>query len=390
MRTGIHRVIDRDRSIFGDELKFSMGGRIALEAFLGFLFGYFILHPISMVIFNVLDFSRVHMADRKPTSLILEPIIHSFRFEMIPMGSIFGIVCALIAAIYAYHRAIIMNQRDQIAHQLALNDRYRIRLEEQADRLQVQNKNLARLERANRRASQFMVHDFRTHLGTILGFADFLMSREDPDLKESVRSALIRIRRQAHRMMGAVNDLLEVTRLQETGKVHKEDLTIRNLLEEAISDVSLPAHENKVKIDTATIDERTVRVDRRLMVRVVCNLISNALKHNGPDTQVSLGATLSGDGDELEFICRDDGHGIPAEMLPSIFEEFSTSGSSRSRSTGLGLAFCKASVEAHGGRIWCESSMDQGTTFYFRIPVRKETQDERRVGNQSKYTHRGR
>jgi signal transduction histidine kinase len=74
---------------------------------------------------------------------------------------------------------------------------------------------------------------------------------------------------------------------------------------------------------------------------------------------------------EVLFSCRDDGAGIRQDLLPSIFTEFTTTGNSSGQCTGLGLAFCKTVVEAHGGHIWCEN-LERGARFLFTIPLNKE------------------
>jgi signal transduction histidine kinase len=80
---------------------------------------------------------------------------------------------------------------------------------------------------------------------------------------------------------------------------------------------------------------------------------------------------------EVIFSCCDDGAGIPPEVLPSVFNEFTGTNDPLLESTGLGLAFCKTVVEAHGGRIWCESTPEQGASFCFTVPLPKEPNNER-------------
>jgi signal transduction histidine kinase len=89
-----------------------------------------------------------------------------------------------------------------------------------------------------------------------------------------------------------------------------------------------------------------------------------------------LDAQLAESRSEILFSCCDDGAGISPEVLPSIFTEFAGAGGRSGDSSGLGLAFCKAVVEAHGGRIWCESMPEQGARFFFTIPLSKESDDD--------------
>jgi signal transduction histidine kinase len=250
-------------------------------------------------------------------------------------------------------------------------------LAEQAKLLRQNNEELAKLELANRRTSQFMAHDFKTSLGCVSGFATQLL--EQPRLCEDhdVASALVCIRRQAHGMMGSVADLLEFARVRERREPRMQPICTSELLQETVSDFSLPAHAEHIALGDNYSSCPPLVADPRLLRRVLCNLISNAIKHNGPDTQVRLDAQAVESRMEVLFSCSDDGAGIPPEVLPSIFTEFATANDASRESTGLGLAFCKAVVEAHGGRIWCESTPPQGAQFFFTIPLRKEPNNGR-------------
>jgi len=150
-----------------------------------------------------------------------------------------------------------------------------------------------------------------------------------------------------------------------------ESISMPDVFEGAVSDFSLPAHVKQIALGEQHRSCPLLWGDPRLLRRVLCNLISNAVKHNGPGTHVSLDAQPDESGGQVLFSCRDDGTGIPPDILPSIFTEFSTAGDASGGSTGLGLAFCRSVVEAHNGRIWCESS-PQGAQFLFTIPLEKE------------------
>jgi len=339
---------------------------LAWEAAAGFLFGFIVLHPTaSGVICRWLD-PRIPAAvpdDKAEGFLAL--IAESFQPDMLAMGLAFGVIGALITMSHGHHRRILTLQRDRLA--------------EQAQILKQKNAELARLELANRRTTQFMAHDFKTALGCVGGFATQLL--EQPQLQEDrdVASALVCIRRQAHGMMGSVTDLLEFARVRESREPRMRPTSVAELLEEAVSDFSLPAHTERITLGDNYASCPRLFADRRLLRRVFCNLISNAIKHNGPDTQVWLDAQVAESRMEVLFSCCDDGAGVPPEVLPSIFIEFAGANDSSGDSTGLGLAFCKAAVEAHGGRIWCESLPQQGAQFYFTIPLRKELNNDQRV-----------
>lgn len=345
--------------------------RLGWHGLMGFLFGYFVLHPVAMVIFQWLDPRMAAAMPEHAAGCLFAPIAHSFHLDMLPMGLVFGLVAALIATFYGYHRLAICSQRDRLAEELARNEKLRAELAGQAERLAQQNAELARLELANRRTTQFMAHDFKTSLSCVGGFSHELLQKpalhEDPE----VANALVCIRRQAHRMMGSVLDLLQLARMREKGDPSMQQISVAELLREAVRDFSLPAQAEHVALGEQHRHCPPVWANPQLVRRVLCNLISNAVVHNRPGTHVCLDAQVQPSGREVVFSCRDDGAGIPPEALPALFEEFATGGDSCDGSTGLGLAFCKAAVESHRGRIWCEN-LPQGTQFCFTIPLHKE------------------
>ena len=331
---------------------------LAWPALAGFLFGYIVLHPVSMAVFQWLDPRLAAELHHGECGGWWGPITHSFHLSMLPMGLVFGVIGALIAVFYACFRLTLTAQRDRLA--------------EQAEILKQKNEELARLELANRRTSQFMAHDFKSALGCITGFAGQLLGepriREDSDTAE----ALMCIRRQAYRIIGSVMDLLEFSRVREGRRPKMKPISASELLQEAVGDFSLPVHTEHITLGENNTSCPRLIGDPRLLQRVVCNLISNAIKHNRPDTHVQLDAEVAESQAEVIFSCCDNGAGIPPEVLPSIFNEFTGTNDTSRDSTGLGLAFCKSAVEAHGGHIWCESVPGQGARFLFTIPLSKE------------------
>ena len=153
-------------------------------------------------------------------------------------------------------------------------------------------------------------------------------------------------------------------------------MSATELIEEAASDFSLPALAEHITLGDKHACCPPLTADPKLLRRVLCNLISNAVKHNGPDTHVWLDAQTDQLRPEVLFSCSDDGAGVSSEVLPSIFTEFAGTDDSSGHSTGLGLAFCKSVVEAHGGRIWCESTEKQGARFFFTVPLGKEPNND--------------
>lgn len=329
---------------------------VAYQAFLGFAFGYLLLHPISMVIFQWLDPRFAHAIPGDSGNPVLGAVLHSFQPSMFAMGLAYALLAGLVAAVNGYYRQIIENQRDA---------------------LRIQNEQLARLERTNRRNTQFMMHDLKTHVGCIFGFANLLLDQEKLDRSPANLDALMRIRRQAMVITDSIAELLDLARLQETGKLHREEISPAELLQDAV-EVFSPLPEGRTILIGATASEcPRIMIDKSLLGRVVTNLVGNSLKHNRGNLRVLLNAEHRSGSSELLFTCIDNGSGIPPQVLDKIFEEFESSALEKHESSGLGLAFCKAAVEAHGGRIWCESDGHVGTSLSLTVPLYlKENENE--------------
>ncbi|MEW6366198.1 MAG: HAMP domain-containing sensor histidine kinase [Acidobacteriota bacterium] len=324
--------------------------RPAGHAVAGFAFGYGVLHPVAMLIFGWLD-PRLAAGMGAHTGRLWSHLALSFQPDMLLMGLVFGLFSGLIAGVNGYYQG---------------------ELEMQAELLRRQNNRLSRLERDKRRHTQFMVHDFKGHLQSILAFSGLLLEKADPKANPAAYDALARIRRQAHKMIGAVMDLLDLARLQESPRIMPELVPVGVLLRDASTDIGLPTHLGSVEIGAQAERSGSILVDPRLLGRVLVNLVTNALRHNRPGTRVVLDAERDTSG-AVVISCSDDGQGLPDEVRASLFEE-SAGGTARHdrQSTGLGLAFCKAAVEAHGGRICCISTPGQGARFEITIPGERE------------------
>ncbi len=125
-----------------------------------------------------------------------------------------------------------------------------------------------------------------------------------------------------------------------------------------------------------------VWADRDRLLRVFDNLVGNALKFTPPGGHIRVGAALNED--EVRFWVADTGVGIATEDLPHVFDRFWQARKGERRGTGLGLTIVKAIIEAHGGRIWVESALGVGTTFFFALSAADQTVgDSVRAGQQS-------
>ncbi len=210
-------------------------------------------------------------------------------------------------------------------------------------------------------------HELRTPLASIRGYAE-LTRRGGHDLPPDVTHAIGRVESESVRMTALVEDLLLLARLDEGAAIEGLPVDVSLLLIDAVSDARAagPDHTWQLQLPDEAV---TVPGDQSRLHQVVANLLANARTHTPAGTTVTA-ALLPGEHD-VTIEVRDDGPGIEAELVPTIFERFVRGEKSRSRasgSTGLGLAIVSAVVEAHGGRAEVTSAPGD-TVFRIILPV---------------------
>jgi two-component system, OmpR family, sensor kinase len=220
------------------------------------------------------------------------------------------------------------------------------------------------------RVRQFVAnasHELRTPLASIRGYAELTRRTSDPVPPEVVH-AMGRVESEATRMTTLVEELLLLARLDSGRPPACERVDLSRLIVDAVSDAHAAGPEHHWTLELPD-DAVAVAGDPGQLHQVVANLLANARAHTPPGTKVTVTLSTSGGRGLLEV--ADDGPGIPAALLPDVFERFARGDSSRSRatgSTGLGLAIVAAVVEAHGGTVEVASEPGR-TAFTVGLPV---------------------
>jgi two-component system phosphate regulon sensor histidine kinase PhoR len=225
-----------------------------------------------------------------------------------------------------------------------------------------------RLETVRRDFISNVSHELRTPLASLKALTETLRDGALEDSKAAVRF-LGRIETEVDALTQMATELLELSRI-ESGQVPLELKAVpaAALLLSAVERMRAQAERAGLvlRIETGQ-DHSEVRVDPPRLEQVLVNLIHNAVKFTRPGGEVVLAAQA--EADFVRFSVRDNGVGIPSEDLERIFERFYKADRARSSGgTGLGLSISRHLVEAHGGRIWAESTEGQGSTFSFTIP----------------------
>jgi two-component system, OmpR family, sensor kinase len=219
------------------------------------------------------------------------------------------------------------------------------------------------------RVRQFVAdvsHELRTPLAAVRGYTE-LIRRRDDDVTPEVAHALSRVESEAARMTTLVEDLLLLARLDSGRPLDRAPVDLSRLVVDMVSDAQVAGQSHVWQLDVPP-DPVVVPGDDARLHQVVGNLLSNSRAHTPPGTTVVVG--LSTKGGEAVLTVTDDGPGIPAHLLPEVFERFARGDSSRSRaagSTGLGLAIVAAVVQAHHGRVEVRSRAGR-TRFTVRLP----------------------
>ena len=211
-------------------------------------------------------------------------------------------------------------------------------------------------------------HDLQEPLRSVIGYSDLLKKRYEANLDESGREFLGFINEGASRMQKLISALLDYARAVTPGGPPVCPVDTNRALQTAMEHLHTAIELSQAKI--AAADLPVVQVHEVALVQLFQNLIGNAIKYSGPRVpEIQIWAEA--DGDQWRFAVRDNGIGIAPEARSRIFGIFKRAHGSNYPGAGIGLAICTNLVERYGGRIWVESEVDCGATFWFTLPAAK-------------------
>ncbi|HSD84481.1 MAG TPA: GAF domain-containing protein, partial [Anaerolineae bacterium] len=216
-----------------------------------------------------------------------------------------------------------------------------------------------------------MVHDLRNPATVVLGALELL---EGEELTESQREIADVASQGGQRLLNLINAILDVNRL-ESGQMplEREPVRLDIIAAEIVEMEQVLAHDKQLTLENCVSSELPlVSVDVELLRRVMQNLIGNAIKFTPAGGHIRVQAQAdAATAPYLLVSIKDDGPGIAADLQARLFQKFVT-GRVRGRGSGLGLAFCRLVMEAHGGRIWVESTPGNGAAFHFTLPLAED------------------
>jgi signal transduction histidine kinase len=213
-------------------------------------------------------------------------------------------------------------------------------------------------------------HDLRNLLsGIVLNATLLAEDASDTDEGRRIVVGMARIQRDVGRMSRLIGDLVDVASI-DAGKlaVHLARGDARPLLQEALETFTLSASKKGISLELGEVEPALpADFDHDRLLQVLANLVGNALKFTPAGGAIVLRGAIVGE--ELQLTVTDNGAGIPAHLLESVFERFWQVGKNDKRGLGLGLHISRCIVDAHGGKIWAESTLGAGSVFHVTIPA---------------------
>lgn len=214
------------------------------------------------------------------------------------------------------------------------------------------------------------VHELRTPITMLRGYIEVFEEELSGKLDDELQSFMAKMDSSAKHLSSFVSNILNVARIDQNQlALHLTEESWADVLKTSVADAELRAHIHGKTI-TYDIAENmpTVAVDQVSIYEVLTNLIENAIKYSGEAKEIVVSTFVDKDG-MIQTTVKDQGVGIPASVLPTMFDKFSRNHRTKSQvsGTGLGLYLCKSIVTAHGGQIFASSKEGEGSTFGFTL-----------------------
>lgn len=301
----------------------------------------------------------------------------------VPLQTSAGVIGVMVLQHYTepnQYNSRHLNFLDSIASQVA-NVIERKRTEEELEKsyslvaatlesLTEKEANLRELNATKDKFFSIIAHDLKSPFNGILGFSNILNEQLKLKDYDGIEEYSAIIHQSSQRAMNLITNLIEWSRSQSGRMDFNPDyVEISSLLNEIYEISNVAAREKSISLKMEIPRHLSVLLDKEMISSVIRNLISNAIKFTHPGGEIIVRAELLNH--DLQISVKDTGVGIASQNLVKLFridETYSVTGTNNEKGTGLGLILCKEFVEKHKGKIWVESKVDKGSTFFFTIP----------------------
>jgi signal transduction histidine kinase len=218
-------------------------------------------------------------------------------------------------------------------------------------------------------------HEFKTPLTSIMMGLSLLLDENLGTLNKRQKDILMTINEDSEQLSSLVSNLLQLSKIESSNAIFNiEACSIIGIIENSIKNFYPLAEEKEIILKYEALDNLPkVLADFEKITWALNNLISNSMKYTSAGDEVCISASIK-DKQHMCITVKDTGCGIPNEYIPCIFDKFAEFKNSNyeMKSSGLGLGIAKEIIEALSGEIWCESKLDEGSSFTFTLPIQKE------------------
>lgn len=237
--------------------------------------------------------------------------------------------------------------------------------------LKEKNADLQKTNATKDRLFSIIGHDLRAPFNIILGYSDLLKTGYEEMNEETRKKLIIKIDDASNRTFGLLRDLLLWTQSQTKKlEITQHNINVKELITEATGPYLANAEKKNISLAIDISDKLIIHADKTAIKTVIGNLFNNAIKFTPRNGNIDIIGKQKQN--KIEIVISDTGVGIPAEIIQKLFifeESKSTLGTEREKGTGLGLIICKELIEEHNGKIWVESELGCGTSFYISLPT---------------------
>lgn len=249
----------------------------------------------------------------------------------------------------------------------SLRVRNALRLKRIYDLSKRQYAELQELEKMRDSMVHMLIHDLKSPLTAIIGFQRLL--EFDPKLEERQKAFVTKTLTNSYRLLEMISAVLDLNKIEQADFELNVEATTTEVVVASALESSRPLTGSQSQLVVSGTDQHPFVCDPEMIRRVLVNLLDNAAKY-APKEDGRVELELIRTEDAIHFAIRDNGPGISQEDQQKLFQKFVQAGKRHRYSTGLGLAFCRMAVEAHGGQLGVRSEPPNGTEFWFRLPQR--------------------
>ena len=328
-------------------------------------------HTIWGLIHIVLNVLLLHLI---PEDFLL--FIQSHSNLQLSISSLAALVIILTGGMIflIYREQIFVKQKKaeyshELEKMLKASNETLAKIEHQKIQIEKQRKELQMLNATKDRFFSIIAHDLRSPFNSIVGFLDLLKTEK---YNEEDKKKIIHILHEsATTAYGLVNNLLDWSRTQFNNvNFNPEQLNLKIKMDNCIQTVESTAWNKQITIKNLAPDDLTVFADREMMVSIIRNLLTNAIKFTNKKGMIQIDANKVDN--EIEISIKDSGIGMTKKDIRRLFSSNnhqSKLGTASEKGSGLGLMLCREFVKKHNGRIWVESEPGEGSTFYIKLPL---------------------